>query len=390
MLRAFKISELPKMNFILYLFWATLMLSCKTEHNDVSGGSFDQPDTSVLISKIFISPNDSLILSRGSKIISYGIWNDSTFCFLEDCEHRLVRQYAFPSLTPIQSLPVPPEMEMCEGFHNYMFKGNSEYLVLTDKGDIFNYKNSTFQKIADIKNVNLNSQYEFTSWLMDHNQIFQKSDSSILIPISYNRSVKGQNPNKRPYNAAMIQLGKVYLLGDRTIPHWTEEYFGLIDKMYQYFTDSTIVYMFSQNAQIRVFNYISNQLFITTAKSTFQDSETAPVGKDDDKDVLWNHMKSSGHYERLVYDPWRHLYYRFFFLPIPAQQQDGTTSTIRDRQVSVMILDEKLNVIAEKLLPGKNQAIHMAIPTPSGLYINDGPIIASEGLKLFKITYEPH
>lgn len=376
------------MNLVVYILWATLMLSCKTEHHDESGRSVVLPDSSVFISNVYIAPSDSLILSRGSKIITYAIWKDSSFCFLEDCENRLVRQYSFPSFKLVGRFPVPHELAMCEGFHNYMFKDTSEYLLLTDHGDIFSYHNHNFKKEADIKNINLNSDYEFTSWLMDHNQIFQRSDSSILIPLSYNRSVKTKNSEKRPYNAAMIKDGKIFLLGDRTLTHWTEEYYGLIDKTYQYFTDSTIVYMSSQNEQIRVFNYLSNELIIFSSRSNYQNSETELVGKDDDKDALWNHMKSSGHYERLIFDPWRHWYYRFYFLPIPAHQQDGTTSTIRDRQVSIMILDNKFNVLAEKLLPGKNQSIHLAIPTPSGLYVNDGPIIASEGFKLFKITYE--
>lgn len=381
------------MNFIVYIFWVMMMFSCKTEHYDVSGGSnkpYDPPDTSILISHIYIPPSDSLILSRGSKMISYCIWNDSTYCLMEDCENRIVRQYQFPSFHLVGHFPVPPELALCEGFHNYWFIDPSQYLVLTDQGDLFRYNNYIFKKEADLKNINLNSHYEFTTWLMDHNQIFQRIDSSILIPISYNRNVKTKNPEKRPSNVAMIQDGHLLLLGDRTVPHWTEEYYGLIDKMYEYFTDSTIVYMFSQNAQIRVFNYLSNQLSVSKAKSIYQNSETEPVGKNDDKDALWSHMKNSGHYERLVYDPWKHWYYRFYFLPIPAHQQDGTTSTIRDRQVSIMILDRTFNVIAEKILPGKNQSIHLAIPTTSGLYINDGPIIASEGFKLFKINYEIH
>jgi hypothetical protein len=375
------------MKYLFFCFWSIIQISCYSKAEAVSGGLINPPDTLINYSILTIPHSDSLILSRGSKFLPYTIFQDSTYCFFEDCDKKLIRVYHFPSFKLNNIIPVSPDIIMCEGFHNFQFQDTSNYIALSDDGKIISFHDSKFSILADLRNIDLKSDYEFTTWLHDHNLPFQKSDSSIIFPISYNKNVKSDKIDKRPYSTALLKDGEMYFLGDRTIPHWSGVYFGLIDRTYQYFTDSTIVYMFSQNPEIRVFNYETNNLQIFECKSIYQNTEISPTQEEYNKDDLWNHMKTNGHYERLIFNPLLNVYYRFFFLPIPPKLPDNSTSTIRDRRISIMILDTNFNLLAEKLLPETVKSIHIAYPTADGLFINNGAVIAENGINLLKITH---
>lgn len=109
----------------------------------------------------------------------------------------------------------------------------------------------------------------------------------------------------------------------------------------------TIVYSFAADPSVyetdhKTFNeahYAGSQYFERTEswdKDTPDGSEQGYVLRD--------------YYQNILYDPYRHVYYRSVHLKLPALNVNNERNTIWNKPISVIILDENFRIIGETLL----------------------------------------
>src|SRR5690606_20996052 len=141
--------------------------------------------------------------------------------------------------------------------------------------------------------------------------------------------------------------------------------------------------------EIRRFHFRTNSSEILVCKSLFDTVQTSPIPLRSTRDEKWNHLKLSGYYGRLLYNPWKKCYYRFYFHPIPEKLPNGDFSAILDRRISLLILSDNFQLIGERLLPESCYFIFFASSLPNGLVIHEGPItgLAENGLNILEIRH---
>lgn len=97
---------------------------------------------------------------------------------------------------------------------------------------------------------------------------------------------------------------------------------------------------------------------------------------------------SQTHYPRLIYDPYRRLYYRFAHI---ARAYDPNElidhKSIQKNPFSVIVLDEDFNIIKEVIFPGSTYNLYKAFVAEEGLYLPKTNIFYIN-LNEDEVTYE--
>jgi hypothetical protein len=89
------------------------------------------------------------------------------------------------------------------------------------------------------------------------------------------------------------------------------------------------------------------------------------------------HILASPKYDKILYDPWRRLYYRFALLP--RTQEDYNADRYNFKK-SIIIIDEKFNKVGETIIPQGQYMTNIAFVSKDGLMIaketeNEGEIV---------------
>jgi hypothetical protein len=79
-----------------------------------------------------------------------------------------------------------------------------------------------------------------------------------------------------------------------------------------------------------------------------------------------------GHYASIVYDKWRRVYYRFVYLPSEVQLDDDLMQKAYNPEtISIIILDDRFEVLGETRLPKNRFIIDNFFVTEQGLYVSN-------------------
>ena len=99
----------------------------------------------------------------------------------------------------------------------------------------------------------------------------------------------------------------------------------------------------------------------------------------------------TGYYSGIKYDRYRKLYYRLAVHPIDLVNVQNQRNHLKDKQLSVIVLDENFKIVGETLLPTKRHLYTTWFVGEAGLYIsnhNRSNSLIGENVLSFTI-YEP-
>lgn len=374
--------------FILYGCYFSNNASLK-EGNSISLA----PDTSCIeFNERLIPPHHFTSYEGGSRIAESLIIRDIPCIFLEDCRTNSLHVYDAIAWRPIKIIHVPTRIDLCTDLHNFYTNDLVHFYFLSGDSEMVHFTDSdTNANVIPLDDSRFVTPYALDHFLVDHNVPYLSRDSMFYFQVESGKKVRTRNTNKRPYPTAALrwQDRQILYIGDRSLPHWSEVHYGLMDVRYQYYNDSIILYGSAFNAEIRTHDLETAQTESYTCRSAFDTLSAPPISLRSSRDAKWNHLMTNGYYGRIVYNPWKRCYYRFYYIPIPEKLPNGDFASMTDRRLSVMILSEDFNLIAERKLPDSCHFIYFASPLPTGLVINHGPVVHldEKGLNLLEIHH---
>ena len=113
--------------------------------------------------------------------------------------------------------------------------------------------------------------------------------------------------------------------------------------------------------------------FIKTvpAKSKYVEQSFPSFNEATDRFKTMKYVFASDRYERLLYDEYRGVFYRFVFPKVEVESDEELNQLRRfPRKFSVMILDKDLNVLGETLMPENTYYPGNSFVSKEGLYIS--------------------
>lgn len=149
------------------------------------------------------------------------------------------------------------------------------------------------------------------------------------------------------------------------------------------------VFSFPANDSIYVFNSLDKSIRKFNCRSKFKNEEVRPLDARFHNDInkKVEHLTINPLYRKILYDPFRDLYYRFFVNSVPLRNNDGTYNTTVDKSLSVIVINKNFEVLDEINLP--RHEWHYSFVTDKGLcleIISDSDNLQSPGNKL--VSYE--
>jgi hypothetical protein len=144
------------------------------------------------------------------------------------------------------------------------------------------------------------------------------------------------------------------------------------------FNGKQFIYSFHWNENIYVIDIETNEEKAIPAKSKYINKLTT-TKIPDDRDLSYKAFLESSHYNNLLYDKYRNVYYRFVTIGSEVTENPKysffdiyTNGSIR---FSVIILDKDFNIIGETLFPKYTYHPSIAFVHKNGLYISDSHIL---------------
>lgn len=132
------------------------------------------------------------------------------------------------------------------------------------------------------------------------------------------------------------------------------------------------VYSFAISDSIFSFNPISEKRMSYFAGSRFLKSRIDPMSKPDPSQDL-RYALETPYYHAIVFDPYRKVYYRFVRHAIPYKdQKTGEVNAFHKKPISILVLNEKMEILGEDMLPNDTFLDYIYFVTPRGLYLSTG------------------
>ncbi len=114
----------------------------------------------------------------------------------------------------------------------------------------------------------------------------------------------------------------------------------------------------------------------------------------DNSTNTFEYANSLGHYNRLLYNPYKKIYYRIAIHPQDKKNIEGGVLRM-DAPWSILVLDSSLNILTEKYMPAKTYRYSNVFVCPQGLAVslNHPKVMKEEGdkrdalkFKIFSLT----
>lgn len=139
---------------------------------------------------------------------------------------------------------------------------------------------------------------------------------------------------------------------------------------YRVIRDSLHIISFQSNDSLFVYNRNSNRLIRYFGKSRYQSADFIPFDTSykEDLERMREYLVVSPIYQKLLYDPYKKLYYRFFVEEQPLMNDSGVINSIFTKDVILMVFNEDFEIIGEKNI-GTSYSCFFSFVTPRGLYI---------------------
>jgi hypothetical protein len=155
-------------------------------------------------------------------------------------------------------------------------------------------------------------------------------------------------------------------------------YFGFADEIGRCVNGTLHVYNFMLSSDILTFDVLKKRAQAYPGKSSYQ--KKSPIGLSskmkDDTQLKMENMIQQPIYFDILYDKWRHVYYRFFYQEQPETKNDGTYNVWADKKFIIQIFDEHFRIIKE-------------LPMENNVYGNDW-FVGRQGLYVSRLHYKNH
>ncbi|PZX51116.1 uncharacterized protein DUF4221 [Algoriphagus ratkowskyi] len=114
-----------------------------------------------------------------------------------------------------------------------------------------------------------------------------------------------------------------------------------------------------------------NLIKTVDAKSQYVEQSFPSFNEATDRFNTMKYVFASDRYERILYDEYRGVYYRFVFPKVEVQNEEEINQLRRfPRKFAVMILDKDLNVLGETLMPENTYYPGNSFVSKDGLFIS--------------------
>jgi len=388
---------------ILLLFFAKCNGSHQVEHRShrISQNLIQEKNLRFVFDSLRIT-SEMIKGKGGGNHASYFYHKDSSYLVFQDCNNNKLDVYNVENHKDSWSFKFNTNENrwICETSHSFFFKDKTSFYMLSEDGIFREYKNGVLKILF---NLNTDSVMVANGMMIDpslnaDHEIYISGDSILYFPVEIDPDHTQKTYSNYNYNypvSAMFNLKTrsfIAFTGAKfpEILH-TKDY-GLNNIISHLYTGDNIYYAFGGLPEIWEFDPKTDSTTYNTVRSKYQDQDILPLNfkrTPYTKDKLWQHYLLSAAYRRLVYDPYKRCYYRFFVHPLAEKNKEGLFNTYMDKKISLMVLDEQFNLIGETMLPDECFFIFFAIPARNGLYINYGPITnpIQNGIKLLKIAY---
>lgn len=150
------------------------------------------------------------------------------------------------------------------------------------------------------------------------------------------------------------------------------------------------VISFQNEDSLYVFNRETNHLAAFTCKSSYQGIDFIPfdTSYQDDIERIKEHLTVSPMYQKIIFDKFRNVYYRFFIKEQPLKNSSGIYHGLFDRDIIIMVLTKDFKIISEKNI-GNSYLWYYSFVSEKGLhirkYVKDKLINTDEKYQYFTI-----
>lgn len=135
--------------------------------------------------------------------------------------------------------------------------------------------------------------------------------------------------------------------------------------------DEKLVYSLVADHHLYVADMEGNLIKTVYAKSQYVDESFPSFNEATDRFKTMKYVYASDRYERLLYDEYRGVFYRFILPKIDVENEEEFNQLRRfPRKFAVMILDKELNILGETLMPENAYYPGNSYVSKDGLYIS--------------------
>lgn len=168
-----------------------------------------------------------------------------------------------------------------------------------------------------------------------------------------------------------------------TVSHW-------FPRMCTPSNGKEVIVGFTASPDIYVYDPKTDKHRWVTAKSKYFDTIPLPF-TEMGRDYFWeskSYYEYAQHpnYDSIIYDKWKHVYYRFVGLGLNDRTIEYKPFIYNDKNYTIMVLDESFNVLGEQFIGNVQDMYHFFV-TPQGLFIRDKKSSEDmESYTLFKLS----
>lgn len=156
--------------------------------------------------------------------------------------------------------------------------------------------------------------------------------------------------------------------------NYLDHFYGGLIQATRVFANDNIYYGFAATPQITVYDTkqdIVQDYKEIKSKADFDKVEPMSIKDAYEFELKMRHMTKSNEYGRILYDANRKIFYRFFRLGTPLENEDGTFNSYGDKVLFLMAFDHKFKKINELNL-GKDKYTTRAFIVKDGIAVSKG------------------
>lgn len=153
---------------------------------------------------------------------------------------------------------------------------------------------------------------------------------------------------------------------------YSSHYFGFFHDFEITWAGDKIIAVFPIESSLYLIDLDDYSVQITGGESELSNNHADPLefSNCNDDDRKMKHYIENIQFRKIIYDPYRHLYYRFHYGEAKEPNPDGSFKTINEKEQILMVFSEEFEVIHELKLTDKRYPLTNAFVGPKGLYLS--------------------
>jgi hypothetical protein len=187
-----------------------------------------------------------------------------------------------------------------------------------------------------------------------------------------------------------ILSGKIDFLPYTFPERYRHNFYGQAVFPFREINDSLNIVSFQNEDSLYVFNRETNRLKSYKCKSHYQQANFIPFDTvyKNDLERIKEHLIVSPMYQKILYDKYKKVYYRFFWKEQSLKDSNGVYRGIFDRDLIIMVLNEDFRILGEKNI-GHSYLWYYSYVSQKGLHIrkavNDKSVRLNQKYEYFTI-----